>query len=66
MMFGSRVRYGVTYKTNQRSFDIYRRKYIHDFKTPVSYDNLEGSTGLELVKINAFLCSKIDKVIIYN
>lgn len=25
MMFGSKVRYAVTYKTNQRSFDIYRR-----------------------------------------
>ena len=41
MMFGSKVKYSVTYKTNQRSFDIYRRKYWHDFKVPVSDENLE-------------------------
>ena len=39
---------------------------MHDFKTPISYDNLEGATGLELATMNAFLCSKVDKVIIYN
>lgn len=31
MMFGSAVRYCITYKTNQKSFDIYRRRYEHDF-----------------------------------
>ena len=36
MMFGSKVRYGVTYKTNQRSFDIYRRKFQHDFKVSIN------------------------------
>lgn len=35
MMFGPKVRYCVTYKNNQRSFDIYRRKYEHDFTVPV-------------------------------
>ena len=66
MMFGSKVRYCVTYKTNQKSFDIYRRRYWHDFKVPVQTENLEGSIGLELSKMNAYLVSKIDKVIIYD
>ena len=66
MMFGSKVRYSVTYKTNQKSFDIYRRKYWHDFKVPISNENLEGSIGLELRSMNCYLVSKIDKVIIYN
>jgi len=35
MMFGSKVRYCITYKTNQKSFDIYRRKYEHDFRVNV-------------------------------
>ena len=34
MMFGSQVKYGITYKVNQKSFDIHRRKYWHDFKVP--------------------------------
>lgn len=66
MMFGSKVRYCVTYKTNQKSFDIYRRKYWHDFKVPLSDENLEGSIALELEKMNAFLVSKIDRIIIYD
>jgi hypothetical protein len=66
MMFGSRVRYCVTYKTNQRSFDVYRRRYIHDFKVPISDEDLEGSIGLELEKMNSYLVSKINKVAIYD
>jgi len=66
MMFGSKVRYGVTYKTNQRSFDIYRRHYWHDFKVPISEENLEGSIGVPLDKQGTYLVSKINKVLIYD
>ena len=66
MMFGSKVRYCVTYKTNERSFDIYRRKYVHDFKIPITTENLEGSTGLELKKMKAFIVSKINKIVLYD
>ena len=60
MMFGSRVRYGITYKTNQKSFDIYRRKFMHDFKLNVVSANLDGSRGLPIESMGAFLVSKID------
>ena len=30
MMFGSKVKYGITYKGGEKSFKIYRRKYIHN------------------------------------
>ena len=66
MMFGSKVRYSVTYKTNQRSFDIFRRKYWHDFKVPLSNENLEGSLGLELENINTYLIAKVDKVMMFD
>ena len=52
MMFGSKVRYGITYKTNQRAFHVYRRKYEHDFRVPILMDNYEGSKGLDLQKTN--------------
>ena len=66
MMFGSKVRYCITYKTNQRSFVIYRRKYVHNFKVPIVVDNLEGSKGLELSETDQFLVTKVDKVLIYS
>lgn len=66
MMFGSKVKYGITYKSNQRSFDIYTRKFTHDFMVPIMSENLEGSKGLELESMNAFLVSKVDKIIMYS
>ena len=65
-MFGSKVRYAVTYKTNQRAFDIYRRKANHDFKVPITEENLEGSMGLELETMGTYLVTKIDQVIMYD
>lgn len=66
MMIGSRVRYCVTYKTGDKSFNVFRAKYIHNFKVTVENMNLEGSKGCELQSINAFLCSRSDGVQIYD
>ena len=66
MMFGSKVRYGITYKTNQKCFDIYRRKYEHDLRLNVVDANFDGSRGLSIETMNAFLVSKIDKITFYN
>ena len=49
MMFGSRVRYGISYKSNQKNFTIYRRKYMHNLKVCVNATNFEGCKGIELV-----------------
>ena len=35
MMIGSKVRYAITYKTNERGFDIYQRKYMHNLRVCV-------------------------------
>ena len=66
LMFGSKVRYGVSYKSNQRSFQIYRRAFWHNFKVPITQENLERSKAIELTSLNVFMVTKIDKVIIYD
>lgn len=66
MMFGSRVKYGITYKTNEKSFDVYRRKYQHNIQSCVNHQNFEGCKSLELVSSNVFLVSKIDKVLMFD
>jgi hypothetical protein len=43
MMFGSLVRFGITYKSNQPGFTIYTRKYFHNFKCAISNKNYEGA-----------------------
>jgi hypothetical protein len=57
MMFGPWVKYGITYKSNEQSFDIYRRKYVHDFKVNTVDLDLDGSRGLPIESMNAFLVS---------
>lgn len=55
MMFGSIGKYAITYKSGTSSFDIYRSKYIHDFKVLVSYEDFGGSKVINLENGNALL-----------
>ena len=66
MMFGSKVRYGITYKTNQKAFDIWRREYEHNFRVNVVNECLEGSRGLPIESMNAFSISSINVIKFYN
>jgi len=66
MMFGSKVKYCITYKSNQKSFDIYRRKYEHNFNSNIVNENLCGSRGLPLESMNSFLVSKENKIMFYD
>lgn len=66
MMFGKKVKYGITFKTNQKSFSVYRRKYLHNYRVPVVAENLDGSKGLELSNLNVFCVSRIDKITMYD
>jgi hypothetical protein len=60
MMFGSAVKYCITYKIGQKNFSVYTRKYEHDFKTKISTANYEGSLGLNIVSMNVFLVTYLD------
>ena len=66
MMFGSKVKYGITYKTNQKSFDVYRRKFEHDFRVTTVELDLDGSRGLPIEDMNAFLITKSDRIEFYD
>ena len=66
MMFGSKVRYCITYKSNQKSFDVYRRKYEHSFNSNIVQENLCGSRGLPVESMNAFLVSQGNKIMFHD
>jgi len=50
-MFGKKVKYGVTYKTAEKSFDIYKQKLLHNLRVPISHENLEKAGVIELNKL---------------
>ena len=66
MMFGKMVKYCITYKSNQKSFDVYRRKYMHNVRVCLAEENFEGSFALELKGMNVFLVTKVDKILMYD
>ena len=67
MLFGPRRRYCITFKTNQKHFAIYRRKYEHHFKVPVIATKvLDGAVAIELEKMKSYVVAKLDKIDIYD
>ena len=65
-IFGQSVINGITCKTNERSFDVYKKKNTHLLKASVDDGNFEGSIGLSLASMNIFLVSKIDEIFIFE
>jgi hypothetical protein len=66
MMFGTRVRYGITYKTNQPGLTIYTRKYYHNFRVTITPENFEGAKGANLGSMGAYVMCEKTKVGIYD
>lgn len=65
-MMGPKVRSCITYKVNQRSFEVHKRKYQHEFRVPITSENLEGAIGREFTEANIFTVSKINSIDIYD
>lgn len=64
MMYGARVRFGITYKANQPGFQIYTRKYYHNFKVTTDTKNFEGALGKNLASDNAYVMTDKTNIII--
>lgn len=66
LMFGTRVRYGISYKANQPGFQIFTRKYNHNFKVPITDKNFEGAKGANLSTQSSYIMAEKTKVGIYD
>jgi len=63
MMYGVKGKYCITYKINERSFDIYRRKYVHDYKVTLHGNyNFEGSRCIPFNELNILLVTQVDRI----
>ena len=56
----------VTFKQNKKDFNIYTRKYRHDFKLTTNNSNYEGACSLFIPTNNVFLVSNIDNIQTFN
>jgi len=66
-MIGPKVKYAITYKVNEQSFELYRKRYKHDFKVPViSKEDFEGGLAMDLSSVNSFVVAWHDQVKVFN
>ena len=63
MMIDQNGLYAVAYKTNQRAFDIYSKKYMNDLKVNSLNKNLEGCMSMEIEHLNLILVTHEDELI---
>lgn len=66
MMIGRRGRNCVTYKNNEKGFNVYNRKYMHNLRVQIQGNDYQGSMGLDFSSMNAFVVSNIDRVIVFD
>ena len=66
MMFGKRVRFGITYKTNQPGFVIFTRTSYHNFKVAIDANNWESSIGANLGNIGCYAIAKLNEIKIFD
>jgi hypothetical protein len=66
MMFGTKVRYAITFKAGEPELCIYQRKYFHHFMVQLNTENYEGSYGCNLSSINMYAIAKKHTVEIYD
>lgn len=66
MIFGGKNVYCVAYKTNQRSFNIMRKKYSHWLRTPISNENFNRQIGMEIQGLNSFIVTNNDELLLYD
>lgn len=66
MLYGKKVQYCITYKTNQRNFDIFSAKQHHSFKVQKTHENMEGAEGFELSRYNVVVFYMVNKIRIYD
>lgn len=58
LMFGSRVRYGISFKVSQPDFEIYTRSHNHNFKVCINNKNYEGAVGCNLASQDAYVMAE--------
>lgn len=66
MMFGAKVRFGVTFKQNQQDFSIWGRKYYHNFKVTITEMDLEGAVGANIPSSKQCVIAHGARVVVYD
>lgn len=66
MMYGPRSRYCITFKVGQIGFNLYRRKYNHNYIVRANKHNFEGLDGICINSRKEYMIYDFNKVLVYD
>jgi hypothetical protein len=66
IMFGDSKKSSITYKQNEKSFEIYQRKYLHNLRVCVNSLNMEGAKSVEIKCMNCIFVTNFSSIDVYS
>ena len=66
MMIGPAKRFAITYAFGEKKFDLFRRKYMHNFRVQIDKNNLEGQKAVEISSANLVMVSNNDQILLFS
>lgn len=60
------IKYSISYKRNQTSFELYNRKYMHNLSVQVNDRNFEGSKAIEVPTMNVFIVNNRTEILLFD
>jgi hypothetical protein len=56
----------ITYKRREKGIHVYRKKYFHNFRTPINHNSHENTHGIDLELPGVLILADGHLVKIYN
>ena len=66
IMFGKSKKSAITFNANEKSFEIYQRKFLHNLRVCANSTNMVGAKAIEIITMDQIFVTNIDCIDIYN
>ena len=66
LLIGTKVRFGIAFKTSQPDFEIFTRRQYHNFKVCIDTHCFEGAVGCGLEQFGCYAMAENLKIAIYD
>jgi hypothetical protein len=66
MMFGRSKKSCITYKINEKAFEVSQRKFLHNLRIQVNSHNMEGAKAIEISSMKLIFVTKIEYLEMYS
>lgn len=65
-MFGNSKKSAITYRINEKAFEIYQTKFLHNLRVCVNSQNKEGAKAIEIASMGQIFVTNINCMEVYS